>query len=414
MMHVLLAVGMIGLATSTTYTVLAIWAALRFARRRRVSQPIATRPAVSLLKPLHGWEPGLEKRLESFFQQQYPHFEILFCARSHSDPALTLARSVAARFPGIPARFLTSGEPPYANAKVWSLEILQDAAQYEILVVSDSDVSVAPDYLHAVVAPLSEAQNGMVTCLYRGVASPESAAVRPTLWSILEAVGMSVELASGVLVAEMLEGMNFALGPTMAVRRDSLEQAGGFRALGNYHGDDFMLGRLIARTGHKVVLSTHAVEHHILNLSLASSVRHQIRWMRGTRFYRPKGHPGTALTFAVPFALLAAVACVALQQPRYAMVLLCGVFATRVALAATLGSLVVRDAHPWRRALFYPLRDLFGFFLWIGSYSGNEVVWRDEMYRLLPGGLMQRREALLDSSKRASVPATLGRKLSEG
>ncbi len=201
-----------------------------------------------------------------------------------------------------------SGNAPYANAKVWSLERMQSAAAHRFLVVSDSDVSVTPGYLRAVMAPFADERVGLVTCLYRGVAGN-------SLWSQLEAVGMSIEMSAGVLVAEMLEGMKFALGPTMVVRRDCLEGAGGFRALGPYHADDFMLGNLIAASGHQVILSTHTIDHHVLNSSFLPSVLHQIRWMKSTRFSRPKGHFGTALTFSMPYGLLAAGVAVALHRP---------------------------------------------------------------------------------------------------
>jgi ceramide glucosyltransferase len=154
---------------------------------------------------------------------------------------------------------------------------MQDAAEHKIFVVSDSDVSVTPNYLRAVVAPFADDRIGLVTCLYRGVPPAATTIKRSSFWSRLEAVGMSVEMSSGVLVAEMLEGMKFALGPTMVVRRDCLDRAGGFTAIGEYHGDYFMLGNLVAAHGYEVLLSTHAIEHHILNTSFVSSARHQIR-----------------------------------------------------------------------------------------------------------------------------------------
>ncbi len=402
-MHVLLVFGLLGLATSTIYTILAIWGAVRFAERRRSAHAGEFTPPVSLLKPLHGPEPELERRLESFFEQDYPIFEILFCARSDQDPGLSIAMRVAARYPHIPTKFLTCGEPPYANAKVWSLERMQVAAKHEIFVVSDSDVLVTPDYLRAVVAPLADDGIGLVTCLYRGVALP--ARKDRSFWANLEAVGMSVEMSSGVLVAEMLQGMAFALGPTMVVRRGCLNGAGGFTAIGGHHGDDFMLGNLMAANGHKVVLSTHAVEHHILNTSFGLSARHQIRWMRGTRFYRPKGHLGTVLTFSVPYGLVAATVALALHQPMMAVLLFGWSWATRVALAAVVGGLVVREPRPWCSAMLYPIRDLLGFLLWNASYLGNDVLWRGEVYELLQGGLMRNRSQSAARDTRRPVRA---------
>jgi ceramide glucosyltransferase len=403
MMHLLLVLSTLGLTASTIYTLLVVLGALRFSQRRRSLETTEFTPPVSLLKPLHGSEQELESRLESFFRQEYPRFEILFCARSDRDPALLVAMNVAARYPHIPAKFLTCGEPPYANAKVWSLEQMERAAEHAILVVSDSDVSVTPDYLRAVVAPFADDRIGLVTCLYRGVALSPTIAENRSFWSCLEAVGMSVEMSSGVLVAEMLEGMKFALGPTMVVRRDCLDRAGGFTAIGEHHGDDFILGSLVAAHGHKVVLSTYSVEHHILNTSFVSSARHQIRWMRGTRFYRPKGHLGTSLTFGMPYGVLAAVVALIVHRPLLAALLVAWSLATRVALAVMVGGLVVREPDLWRNALLYPLRDLLGFFFWTASYFGNQVVWRGEVYELLRGGLMRNKGVPMRPTSSASV-----------
>jgi ceramide glucosyltransferase len=395
-MHIALVVGILGLTTSTLYSALAVAGALRFLKRRLMGRCCGFSPPVSLLKPLHGSEQGLEERLESFFQQDYPAFEVIFCARSEEDPALLAANRVAARYPQIPTKFLSCGNAPYANAKVWSLERMHSVAEHDVLVISDSDVSVTPGYLRAVVAPLADDRIGLVTCLYRGVVTHSS------LWSRLEAVGMSVEMSSGVLVAEMFEGMKFALGPTMVVRRDALAAAGGFRALGEHHGDDFMLGNLMVAQGHKVVLSTHAIQHHVLNTSFVLSALHQIRWMRGTRFYRPLGHLGTVLTFSLPYGLLAAAVALVAHRPVWATLFLIWSWGSRAALGALVSGLVVRDPDLWRSALLFPLRDLLGFFFWTASYLGNEILWRGEVYELLRGGLMRKRSLAAKSESRRS------------
>jgi ceramide glucosyltransferase len=382
MMSFLLVVSIAGIITSTVYALLVVGGTVRLAARRRKLLPGAFAPPVSLLKPLHGSEPDLESHLQGFFEQDYPKYEIIFCARNEQDPGLEIARRVAARYPVIRSRFLCSGNPPYANAKVWSLERMQSAAAHRFFVVSDSDVSVTPGYLRAVMAPFADERVGMVTCLYRGVAGS-------SFWSNLEAVGMSVEMSAGVLVAEMLEGMKFALGPTMVVRRDCLDGAGGFRALGPYHADDFMLGNLISASGHRVVLSTHTIEHHVLNSSFAGSVLHQIRWMKSTRFSRPKGHFGTALTFSMPYGLLAAGVAVGFHRPLVGALLLLWSWSSRVALGALVGSVVVADPRWMRSALLYPLRDLLGYCYWIASYVSNQVKWRGEVYNLLQDGFMR-------------------------
>ena len=239
MMNFLLVLSITGIITSTMYALLVAVGALRLARAGVRLLPGAFAPPVSLLKPLHGSEPDLESHLQSFFEQDYPEFEIIFCARSDQDPGLEIARRVAARYPTIRSTVPVQRQCPVCQRQsVVAGAHAERAAAHRFFVVSDSDVSVTPGYLRAVMAPFADERVGLVTCLYRGVGG--------SFWSRLEAVGMSVEMSAGVLVAEMLEGMKFALGPTMVVRRDSLESAGGFRALGPYHADDFMLGNLIA------------------------------------------------------------------------------------------------------------------------------------------------------------------------
>jgi ceramide glucosyltransferase len=381
MTYLLMFVGMVGLATSSVYAALAILGALRFAKQRPIPDSGIFHPPVSLLKPLYGSEPDLEAHLESFFQQDYPAFEILFCARRADDAGLVTARKIAARFPHVPVQFLLSGEPPYPNAKVWSLERMHKAATHEIFVISDSDVSVAPQYLSAVVAPFVNEKIGLVTCLYRG-------AGQGSVWSQLEAVGMSVEMSSGVLVAEMLEGMKFALGPTMAVRRSCVEDFGGFRALGSYHADDFIMGGLVAANGKDVVLSRHVIDHHILNNSFLGSTAHQIRWMKSTRFSRPKGHLGSGLTFSMPYAFLAAAAALVWHRPLFAGLIFLWGWGTRLVLALVVGGIVVDERNLMRSALLYPIRDFLGFFYWAASYLGSDVQWRGQAFRLKEDGVM--------------------------
>lgn len=391
MLHLLLALGIFGLITSTVYSLMVVAGALHFRRQRVAVDPSFT-PSVSLLKPLHGTEPNLAEHLEGFFQQDYPAYEILFCARALSDAGLQIAREVAARFPAIPSRFVVSGEPPFANAKVASLDRMAQLAQHAILIVSDSDVRVGPQYLRAVVAPFADDNVGLVTCPYRGVPSPAPAVGNrraAALWAQLEGVGMSIEMTAGVLVANMLEGMQFALGPTMAVRSACVQEMGGFRVLGQYCADDFLLGNLVAAKGHRVVFSDHAIDHIVLNTGFLASLRHQVRWSKSTRFSRPKGHFGTALTYSMPFALLAFVAAIFLHSPWVAAISLAWGIVNRMLLAAVVGAAVVQERSLPRTMLLFPLRDLMGFCFWCASYGSNKILWRGEEYTLEKGGYMR-------------------------
>jgi len=373
--------GLFGLITSTISALLALVGLQRFLRQAKAPDEADFAPPVSLLKPLDGAEPNLETHIASFFDQDYPKFEILFCARSNTDAGLEAARRAAARFPQIPARFLATGDQTYINAKVSSLELMQSAAQHDIFIISDSDVRVTRNYIHDVVAPFADENVGAVTCLYRGAADR-------SLWSMLEATGMSVEMTTGVLTVNLLEGMKFALGPTMAVRRACVDAMGGFGVLGPYCSDDFLLGEKVAAQGKTVVLSHHVIDHIILNLSFAASLRHQTRWMKSTRFSRPWGHLGTALTFSVPFGLLACLAAVVMHRPELGLVLLACSIVNRMLLAALVGRFAVAEGRLFRTAVLYPIRDLLGFCCWVASYFGSTILWRGRRYRLTRGGLM--------------------------
>ncbi len=383
--RVLLALSMGGLLTSTIFVLLALLAAWRFARKGAQERSAAQSelPAAVLMKPVHGPEPRLRESLETFFLQDYPRFEILFGARDAEDPALQVVGELMRKHPQVRARTVLSGEPPWPNPKVYSLQKMLEQTDCEYLVISDSDVEVAPNYLRQIIAPLLDSKVGCVTCIYRGlpVGGP---------WALLEALGMSVEMTSGVLVADLLEGMKFALGPTMATRRAVLQKIGGFPALRDYHSDDYLFGNLIAAAGYRVVVPREAINHVVLNRALRASLAHQLRWMKSTRFSRPKGHLGMGITFAMPFGILGLFAAGSLGHWALGGALLGIAFLNRVVQSAAIGWGIARDSRALRFAWAYPLRDLVAFFLWIASYTGTHMRWRGERYRFDPQGRIVR------------------------
>jgi ceramide glucosyltransferase len=388
MLYVLLALAVFGVITSTVFAGMVLAAVPRYLKERRAAEnQLKARPGftppLTLLKPVHGAEPDLDAHLASFFEQDYPEYEILFCARTDSDAGLEIARRVAVRYPQIPSRFFTTGEPQYINAKVASMELMEAAATHDILVISDSDVRVTPDYLRAVALPFADAKVGGITCPYRGVAAGGG------LWARLDAVGMSVEMTAGVLVARMMEGMQFTLGPTMAFRRETIRRMGGFRVTADYCADDFVLGNETFKLGETVVLSHHAIDHIVIDLSLTASLKHQMRWMKSTRFSRPKGHFGTALTFSLPFGLLGCLAATALGHSGWGLALLAWSVATREALSIGVGRMVVHDSSWINLLVLYPIRDLMGFGFWVASYMGSRILWRGRIFQVLPGGKMR-------------------------
>jgi ceramide glucosyltransferase len=382
MLTVLFWIAVAGLAGSGIFLILVLLAAQRFMAAKSAMPQVASWPGVSLLKPLYGDEPRLRENLESFFQVAYPDVELIFGARDATDPALRVVAELRRKYPLVPVELVFSGEPDRPNAKVCTLTKMVAAAHHDFLIISDSDVHVERDYVQQVIHPLLDSRVGLVTCLYRGV---------PTggLWSLLEAMGMSVEMTSGVLVANMLEGMKFALGPTMATRKDALQKIGGIEVLADYCSDDYVLGQFIAEKGMDVVLSHHVIDHVVLNRSMRSSLLHQTRWMKSTRCSRPLGHVGTGMTFSVPFGILGYIAAVLSGNPGLGIAILAIGIGNRVVQSLAVGWGVVRDRESLRYCWLYPLRDLLGFALWAWSFvGGRTIVWRGQKYRLLKHGHM--------------------------
>jgi ceramide glucosyltransferase len=401
----LLIFGLFGLITSSVFLGMVLIGAQRF-RREAVRQDVRLRerpvflPAISLFKPLHGDEVGLEANLRTFFAQDYlqhvaqaggatvedgvSRVEVLFCARNAADEGLEIARRVAAEYPSITARFVTSGEPWAANAKVCSLAEMAKAATHDLWVISDSDVRVTPDYLRRVVLPFEDERVGCATCLYRG------AVLKGGLWSQLEAVGMTIEMSSGICADSLVEPVRFALGPTMVTRRARVDEVGGFESMAEYCADDFVLGNWIAKNGYKVVLSGHAIDHMVLQADFVDSMKHQVRWMKSTRFSRPKGHFGTSLTFGVPFGVMAWAGALMLGMPALGWCALLGSVLGRSVQAWVVGTYVVRERRIWTAMVLFPVRDLIGPLIWALSYASNRIQWRGEVYELVDGGTMHR------------------------
>jgi ceramide glucosyltransferase len=400
----LLVIGLFGLVTSSVFLGMVLIGARRFRREAmqedsRLEGRPEFLPAISLFKPLHGDEVGLETNLRTFFEQDYlqrvaaaggateengvSRVELLFCARNESDEGLEIARRVAAEFPEITTKFVTSGAPWASNAKVCSLAAMAKVATHDLWAISDSDVRVTPDYLRRIVMPFADVKVGCATCLYRGVV------VKGGLWSQLEAVGMTVEMSSGICADSLVEPVRFALGPTMVTRRERVEELGGFESMAEYCADDYVLGNWIAKNGHKVVLSGHAIDHMVLQADFVDSMKHQVRWMKSTRFSRPKGHLGTGLTFGVPFGVMAWAGALMLGMPVLGWCALVGSVLGRSVQAWVVGKYVVREKRIWSAIVLFPVRDLIGPLIWALSYASNRIQWRGEVYELVEGGMMR-------------------------
>jgi ceramide glucosyltransferase len=388
--YILLAVAVVGTLSSTVYLGLVLVAVLKFRRdsEKLLNPPVpsADLPAVSVTKPVHGLEPQLRENIESFFRQDYPQYEILFGADTADDAALDIVREVSARYPQVPSRIIVHGESPWPNPQTYSLHRLSKEAKHAIIVATDSDVEVVPNYLREVVAPLLKPGIGMTTCLYRGKNAGD-------FWSNQTAMLMSVEEPAGVLVANLLEGMRFGLGPTIALRKEALEKVGGYETFYDYSANDFILGNLISRAGYQVVLSSHVIDHIVNQSTFRKMWQNQLRWRVTERYCRPKGYAGMGLIFAMPFGILGLLAGGLLGNLMLGLVLLGWAVINRLLEAFVVGWMVLRDKPLLRNIWLYPLRDLLGFIVWCVSFSGTKIAWRSSKFELQGERMVLRKKA---------------------
>ena len=377
----LTAVLLILLICARVYSLLSIVAAWRFLA---VQAPKLVAPTpISILKPLSGMDRGLASNLRTFFEQDYPSFEILFAVRDPADPAAAVVEELQREYPDVPSTLLFTGESPYSNAKVYSLDRMLAAAASDLVVMSDSDTRVTPELLRTVAAEFQNPALGVATCPYRAVAGP-------SFWSRLESTGMNTDFCGGVLVARMLEGMRFAVGPTIAARRSALQAIGGFDRLKDYLAEDFVMGKFAAEAGYGVILSSYVIEHHIGSADLRHNVAHRLRWVRSTRRSRPLGYLGQLLTMPVPLALL-----VCSRDFSWWPVLAVAMLLRGVA-ASVISARVLRARIHW---LLLPLEDLAGFCFWVCGFFGSTITWRGRKYQLYSDG----RFALLPANPTATL-----------
>ena len=382
----------IGAASGTAYYLLCLWSARRFLR-----SPLSTReklnaevpaerpsnqslPPVSILKPLKGTDPEIYESFRSHCLLDYPQFEIIFGVNDSTDPAIATVERVQREFPQVSIRLLVCPEILGANVKVSNLVHMGKHARYEYLLVNDSDIRVAPDYLRRVIAPLLAPKVGMVTCLYRGVASS-------TLGSKIESLGISTDFAGGVLVAKELEGgIRFGLGSTLAFRKQDLQSIGGFEALLDYLADDYELGARIAAKGLTVRLSDVVVETFLPAYDVHGFLNHQLRWARSVRDSRRWGYIGLGMTFGVPWALLGLLLA---KGALWAWVLFALTLLARLCMAIVVGREVLGDRNVARWLWLVPVRDLIALFVWMTSFASHKIHWRGDDFVLKNGKLVR-------------------------
>jgi ceramide glucosyltransferase len=353
------------------------WAAVRFFGRPGRSAPPAAdfAPPVSILKPVRGLDRGAYENFASFCRQDYPEYEILFGATDENDQAVAVIRQLMRDFPQRPIRLLLAVERNGANDKVAKLCRLVREARHSLLVITDSDVRVAPDYLRDVAALFADQRVGAVTALYRALEAPSFGAA-------LDAVGASASFASSALVARALEGLKFTMGSTMATTRERLAEIGGFEALLDLHSDDYEFGRRIADRGYRVELAPKPVDMEFPSETLGDYLRHELRWVIGIRHIRPGGHFGMIMTHGLFWAALAAaVAATGAQAAAW----LCAYLAVRLVTGWIVGVWGLGDPVLRRKLWLLPLHDFFAFLTWLASFVVNRIEWRGLIFTLEKG-----------------------------
>jgi ceramide glucosyltransferase len=374
-------IAVLGVVSSSLYYILCLWSAATFLRERSASSRAGGEqylPAVSILKPLKGTDPEIYECFRSHCLQDYPEYEIIFGVSDPNDPAIESVTALQREFPNQRIQLVVSPKILGANVKVSNLAQMLAEARYENLIVNDSDIRVEPDYLRRVIAPLSDARIGMVTCLYRGVAGA-------TRGSRLEALGINTDFCASVLAARQLEGgIRFGLGSTLAFRRAELEKIGGFTSFVNYLADDYELGKRITGLGLTVKLSDVMVETYLPPYRLREFFAHQLRWARGVRDARVGGYLGLIFTFGFLWALLLLGAS---RGALWACDVLAVVLLLRFAVAVVVGRGVLEDRQIMKDAWLIPLRDLLAVMVWIASLGGHTVTWRGDRFRLKDGKL---------------------------
>jgi ceramide glucosyltransferase len=382
-MKLLALISTLGILSSTVYYLAAIVTGLLFAHRTNSApQPLPKiPPRVAILKPLRGVSKHLRENIISFLEIAYSRVEYIFGVASYEDRAIDVPVSLRAPYQFANITVTVGDEPGCSNRKIAKLVKMADRAsdKTDIFVLSDADVSVEPDHLKRVVAELTaDDKIGIVTCIYRGQAFDSFA-------SRLEALFINTDFAPQVILAEALEPMRYALGATIAVKREALDAIGGFRALKDLLADDFHLGSKVSEAGYKIELSSSVVTVACEDHDFADFWNHQLRWARTYRHVRPLSL--TTILIHGPFwALLYIVANRFSLRSFDALTMILGL---RMLMSAIMIGKVLRRPQPLSDVLLIPFKDLVMTGIYFASLTGRTVKWGGRRFLLLAGGVMR-------------------------
>jgi ceramide glucosyltransferase len=376
------------------FYVLALYSSGRYFWLSRIqpSKNLDFAPPISILKPVRGLDPDAYENFSSFCRQDYPEYELIFCATDQTDACVPVIQRLVREFPQRKIRLLYSAGHTAINDKVAKLRLMEREAQYEYLVINDSDVRVEKNYLHKVIEPFRESNVGAVTCFY--VSSREDTFVEK-----LQTIGMISDFYAGVLVAWQLDGVHFALGPTMVSTKQRVRRFGGFQVLENRPADDLLFGRLIAEQGVEVKLLPYAVETVPDFQGLGQLLAKRLRWMTVMRAMRPWGHFGLLFTWGLLWTTLAV-----LVHPTLSIVAVyCGSYLIfRVAMTWLIGIQGLKQRGLWTKMPLIPLWDAMAILIWLVSFARSSIRWRSVDYQLRNGQFVAEADVLVPDSSTKS------------
>ena len=352
------------------YQLLALVSLWRFFASAAAPLPRPPEVGITVFKPLKGLEATTRECLESFLVQDWRPCQVLFGVRDQGDPVVSLLRELQRTHAGPEIEIIFCPQLLGLNPKISSLRQMEERARYDLMIISDADVKVGPDFLSRVAAALQEPEVGLVSCPYRS--GPAQ-----TLGAQLEALTIAADFIPAVAAAHYVEGIRFALGAAMALTRRALLAIGGFAPLADYLADDFQLGRRIAEAGLQVRLLPYVVESQTPKMSLKDYLAHQLRWARTYRVCRPKGYLAYGITHALVFAL---ALCWATGAAPWVLALTLATLALRLTLAVVSGRFCLRGHLPGNSCWLLPLKDLLSFVLWTLSFLGSRVTWGQLRY----------------------------------
>jgi len=366
------------------YYLLSLYCVIGYFRhwRNAPAQKTAFMPPASIIKPVRGLDRESYENFASFCSLEYPEYEVVFAVSGAGDPVIPIIEKLRADFPSRSIRLITNIPHMGTSDKVNNLCALVQKAKYDLLVMSDSDVRVEPDYLKQVIAPFVDPEVGAVTAFYKSL-SPGNLAAN------LDALGMYMDSAPAALVAKKIEGrLRFAFGWTMATSKKHLAEIGGWEMMVNHHSEDFELGKRIALRGHHVVLMAKPVCMVFSKEHFSEYFRRELRWSIALKSARPSGYWGLLFTHGLPWALVGAAVGLLIRSPQISACYLFAYLFLRVSMTWLTGRWGLGDRELYKIMWLLPVRDAISFIVWLAGFFSEKIVWRGLEYRLHKGQLI--------------------------